>query len=75
MCRFRLPYFCRHMKIEVAVVKEIVKMLQRKVKYISDCSFFFFFFFFLGGGGGLFMSIFTFMGQSFNESLEFCNRS
>ena len=54
MCRFRLPYFCRHMKIEVAVVKEIVKMLQRKVKYISDCSFFFFFFFFFGGGGGAF---------------------
>ena len=78
MCRFRLSYFCRHMKIEVAVVKEIVKMLQRKVKYISDCSFFFpffYFFFFFGGGGGGFMSIFTFSGQSFNESLEFCNRS
>ena len=28
--------YCRHMKIVVAVVKEIVKMLQRKVKYVQQ---------------------------------------
>ena len=46
----------------VAVVKEIVKMLQRKVKYVQrtisllvhSIFFFFFFFFFFGGGGGAF---------------------
>ena len=35
MCWFRLPHFCRNMKIVVAVVKEIVNMLQRKVKYVQ----------------------------------------
>ena len=66
--------FCRRMKIVVAVVKEKIQMLQRKVKYVQRTisllvrSIFFFFFF-------AFMSIFTFSKQSFNESLNFCNRS
>ena len=69
MCWFRLPHFCPHMKIEVAVVNEIVKMLQRKVKYVQRtiCLLVHSIFFLA------FMSIFTFSKQSFNES--FCNRS
>ena len=76
MCWFRLPHFRRHMKIEVAVAKEKAKILQRKVKYVQRTiyllvrSFFFFW-----GGGGAFLSIFTFSKQSFNESLDVCNRS
>ena len=35
MCWFRQQHFCRHMEIVVDVVKEIVKMLQRKVKYVQ----------------------------------------
>ena len=60
------------MKIEVAVVKEIVKMLQRKVKYVQRKIHLLvrsiLFIFFLA-----FMSIFTFSKQSFND--DFCNRS
>ena len=85
MCWFRLPHICRHMKILVAVVKEIVKVLQWKVKYVQRTisllvrSIFIYLFLCVcvcvGGGGGFFMSKFTFSKQSFNESFDLCNRS